>query len=356
VSVETAVENQSRSIEQLDDNNQLDNNKQLVNDKQLDNGKQLNKKNAALNVLRIVASVVVFVALFMFVLSKVSYVLRDKPNASVQDNFALLERDSVDVIFIGQSHQFCSINPDMLAGEYGINCFMLATSGQTVAMSYYAAMEAIELQHPKTIYMETGYVIHEWQVINDGMSHMFFDGMPKCKARKEAIDDLIEPENRIYYYLNLGQYHTRWSSLTEIDYQNYKNSPRGRFYSEVTVNNWPIPVVDRNETAPMTDSALEYMDKLVALCKENNVELILYTMPYNTLYFDYGVEEFLDDQRIYNGLYEYAQQNGLEYHNLFYEIDEIAFDYSHDFMDSQHTNCYGQDKITRYMVEKGYIR
>lgn len=327
----------------------VDNNSQISKDNTV-------KKASAIEVIKILVSIVVFAALFFFLLSKISYVLRDKENASVQDNFAKLEKDSVDVIFIGQSHQFCSINSEMLAEEYGINCFMLATSGQTVAMSYYAAMEAIELQHPRTIYMETAYVIHDWNVINDGMSHMFFDGMPNCKAKKASINDLIEPENRIYFYLNLGQYHSRWDELTEDDYQDYRNNPRGNFYSDHIENNWNIEVVSRDETAPMTENAQHYMDLLVELCKENGVELILYTMPYNTMYFQYEVDAFLQDQRVYNGLYQYADDNGLEYHNLFYDIDEIGFDYSKDFMDSQHANCYGQEKITRYMVEKGYIR
>lgn len=314
------------------------------------------KNNNKLNIVKIPVSVIVFVLIFLFVLNKVSYVLRDKELASVQDNFARLERDSVDVVFIGQSHQFCSINVDMLAEEYGINCFMLATSGQTIAMSYYAAMEAIELQHPDTIYLETGYVINDWNTINAAMSHMFFDGMPRCKARKEAINDLIEPEERIYFYLNLGQYHNRWSELTEADYKDYKISPRGNFHSEVISYNWEIPVVKFGEKAPMPENPQHYMDLIVQLCKENNVKLVLYTMPFNTLYQDYQVEEHLQNQRIFNGLYDYAEENGLEYYNLFYEINEIGLDFSRDFMDSQHANCYGQEKITRFMVEKGYIK
>lgn len=58
--------------------------------------------------------------------------LRDKSNGLVQDRFAQLEKDSVDLVFIGTSHQFCSIDPDIIYNEYGVESYMLATSAQTV--------------------------------------------------------------------------------------------------------------------------------------------------------------------------------------------------------------------------------
>ena len=38
-----------------------------------------------------------------------------------------------------------------------------------------------------------------------------------------------------------------------------------------------------------------------------------------------------------------------------YEIPEMNLDGMTDYKDSQHFNCYGQAKVTRYMVEKGYL-
>ncbi|MBR6664546.1 MAG: hypothetical protein IKL22_02380 [Lachnospiraceae bacterium] len=287
---------------------------------------------------------------------RISYVLREKEGTNIQDNFKQLERDSVDVVFIGSSHQFCTINPDLLYEEYGINSFMLATSAQTIPMSYYAAMEAIELQHPKAIVLEALYCTNDFRTVTPEMSHTFFDGMPRCEAGKLAIEDLIEPEEQIYYYLNLGRYHTRWKDLTEKDFMSNLDSPRGGFYSEETKYNWQIPVISKDEKEPMPEEMLKYLDMLVELCKENKVELIMYVAPFNSLYDEENTrEDLFRRQRIFNWLEDYTEEKGLRYYNLFYEIPEMNLDGMTDYKDSQHFNCYGQAKVTRYMVEKGYL-
>ena len=60
-------------------------------------------------------------------------------------------------------------------------------------------------------------------------------------------------------------------------------------------------------------------------------------------------------QRMFNYIGEYAKEHDVRYYNLFYEIPSIGLDDSTDWMDRQHLNCYGQEKFTRYMVEKGYL-
>lgn len=297
-----------------------------------------------------------FWAILIPAVFRISYVLREKEGTNIQDNFKQLEPDSVDMIFIGSSHQFCTINPDLLYEEYGINSFMLATSAQTIPMSYYAAMEAIELQHPKAIVLEALYCTNDFRTVTPEMSHTFFDGMPRCEARKLAIEDLIEPEEQIYYYLNLGRYHTRWKDLGQKDFMSNLNSPRGRYYSEETKYNWKIPVISKDEKEPMPEEMLKYLDMLVELCKENKVELIMYVAPFNSLYDEENTrEDLFRRQRIFNWLEDYTGEKGLRYYNLFYEIPEMNLDGMTDYKDSQHFNCYGQEKVTRYMAEKGYL-
>lgn len=287
---------------------------------------------------------------------RISYVLREKEGTNIQDNFKQLEPNSVDMIFIGSSHQFCTIDPDLLYEEYGINSFMLATSAQTIPMSYYAAMEAIELQHPKAIVLEALYCTNDFRTVTPEMSHTFFDGMPRCEARKLAIQDLIEPEEQIYYYLNLGRYHTRWKDLSEKDFQSNLTSPRGGYHTEEIKYNWQIPVISKDEKEPMAEEMQKYLDMLVKLCAENQVELILYVAPFNSLYDEETTrEDLFRRQRIFNWLEDYAREKELRYYNLFYEMSEINLDGMTDYKDSQHFNCYGQEKVTRYMVEKGYL-
>ena len=298
----------------------------------------------------------VFLILSTFFFSRIMYVCREKSDNWRQDNFARLSKDSIDVIFIGTSHQFCSINTDLLYDEYGINGFMLATSAQTIPMSYYAAMDAIEFNHPDANVFEVLYCTNDFRTVTPEMSHTFFDGMPLCRAKIEAITDLIEEEQRVYYYLNFGRYHNRWKDLTEEDFQSDLTSPRGTYFNDKITPNWNIPVISREEKEEMPEEMFRYLNMIVELCRENNVKMIWYVAPFNSMSDDDASRmDLFRRQRIFNQMEDYAAEQGIPYYNLFYEIDRIGFDLNKDFMDSQHLNCYGQEKLSRYMADMGYF-
>lgn len=297
-----------------------------------------------------------FVVGLVVLLNRANFVLRHKEYAGVQDMFAKLPENSVDVVFIGSSHQFCSISPEILYDEYGIESFMLATSAQTVPMSYYAAMEAIELQNPKMIVLEVCYCTNDFRTVTDEMSHCFFDGMPECRAKYLAIEDLIEEENRINYYALLGTYHTRWKELTESDFSMTQFTDRGGVYFDNVTYNSPLMVVTDGKAEPIPPEMEKYLDMMVELCKENDVELVMYVAPFNTLYDGDDETRVMEmRQRMFNYIGEYAKEKGVRYYNLFYELPQLALSGEEDWMDRQHLNCYGQEKFTRYMVQSGYF-
>ena len=299
---------------------------------------------------------ILFNALLFFTLINLNYVFRNKEYEGAQDKFKKWCPEEADIVFVGNSHQFCSINTDLLYDEYGIESFMLATSGQTVPMSYYAAMEAIELKHPKTIVFEVCYTANDFRTLK-GMDHCFFDGFPRCKARKLALEDLTEPEERLYYLFPLGMFHSRWKELSEADFKDFPISDRGSFVSDEVVDNYDPPIQDPNVKEAMPKEMEKYMEMLIDLCKANDVKLILYSAPFNGLYLyeDYAREDVLWRQSIFNYVGDFAKERGVEFHNLFYEYDKLGINNDTDWMDTQHFNRKGQEKFTRYMMESGYL-
>ncbi|MBR3469701.1 MAG: hypothetical protein IKH28_08410 [Lachnospiraceae bacterium] len=313
----------------------------------------------AKKVLRNIVLTIIFIAILCFGLFWLDRIFLLKDTGGVQLRFSSLKRDSVDTVFVGTSHLFCGIDPDILYEEYGINSFMLATSGQTLPMTYYATMEAIQYQHPKRIIFEVCYVANGLITISNEMSHYFFDGMPNCEAKKLALEELVAKEDRIYFYLPFGIYHTRWKELEKKDFLNNEVSERGGVHFDRTYNmTSDIPLVHPMETEEMPEGMEEWLEKIVALCKENQVELILCVAPYNSQYEydEYTIEDLKRSERVFNTVGDFAAERGLEWHNLFYELDEIGLDNATDWMDTQHLNQNGQAKFTRYMAEQGYVR
>lgn len=291
------------------------------------------------------------------ILSGLDFVMRNKELEGAQDNFAKWKPEHADIVFVGSSHQFCSVDTELLFYKYGIESYMLSTSAQTVPMSYYAAKEAIELASPDAICFEVSYVANDIRTL-EGMDHCFFDGFPNCKARYEALADLIEPEDRIYFLLPLGLFHSRWKELTEADFEGFPVTERGTYRKYDLYTNSDIPVLDESETAPIPEEMERYLDMMVDLCEEEGVRLILYTAPFNGLYpGDEGcTEDLYQRQRIFNQVGVYAAERGVEYYNLFHAIDELGIDNATDWADSQHFNVNGQFKMTDYLAENILIR
>lgn len=298
-----------------------------------------------------IALCVVFILILAACLLRVNYVFRDKQYAGIQEAFKKWNPQHADIVFIGNSHQFCSVDPMLIADEYNLDTFMLATSAQTIPMSYYAAMEAIELNKPDKIVLELCYVANDFMLV-DGMDRCFFDGMPMCKAKREAIKDLVPKKERIYYYLPLGLYHSRWKELDEDDFGGFDVNERGGvYYPDDCVWTTDIPLVDESEKAPMPEKMEEYLLKIFELCKNEGVELICYIAPfYTTDGSDYGVYDLLNRERIFNYATDLCQRNDVECYNLFYKIDEIGLDQKTDWKDYQHLNASGQAKFTRYLM------
>lgn len=294
------------------------------------------------------------IALFLILLG-LNHVFRIKDLDGIQDRFKAYDSKNPDIIFIGSSHQFCTVDPDLLYKEYGIDSFMLASSGQTFPVSYYAAMEAIELKKPKKIVLEIAFTSSDAKTI-PGLSYYFFDGFPNSKARKAALEDLFEKEERINYLIPIGTFHERWKELKKSDFGDFTVSKRGGYYNDRVISNGSIPLTDPSVITPMSAENEDYMDKLVEMCKKEGVELLLYVAPYNSPdNSQESIADVLNCQAIYNYVGEYAKRNDIPFMNMFYEMDNIGIDMDRDWMEQQHLNCYGQEKATRYLVDCGFL-
>ncbi len=121
--------------------------------------------------------------------------------------------------------------------------------------------------------------------------------------------------------------------------------------------NLEIPVVDEDDLYPVPGEMERYLRMMIDLCEEEDVKLILYVAPFNGQFpgEEGSIEDLKIRERIFNHVGAIAKECGVEYHNLFYELDELGIDNETDWADSQHFNCLGQVKMTRYMMDNGYL-
>lgn len=309
----------------------------------------------AFRILRGVLLTAMFLFLLHFSLRYLGHVLFPRGHRVMDDGkdwgqdygqyyFSRARRDSFDTVFIGSSHQYCSIDPNLLNREYGQNCILLTSSSMGLQLAYYAVMEAVELQHPKMIVLEcyeTARVMPEMgPVVME--KHYFLDDMPNwLKTKWHCVRSIGDPP--YLYYYPITAMHSYVFDRGMEDFRLPPKLPEGECYCyhyDVTtpLERWEI--IPAEESWPLAEYSEKWLRDIAALCRKNDIELILYIAPFSAPPWA---------QVIFNGLETFAQSENLKYFNLMSKIDEIGLDVRTDYNDSEHLNCRGQEKLTRYL-------
>lgn len=251
---------------------------------------------------------------------------------------------------------YCSINPIVLEKKYGISAYVLATQQQPVKASYYYMLQALKNQSPKVFIFETFMVNWDKKNLTDAIIADATEPLPMSLNKLQMIADLTKGrEPKVPYFLTLFKYHDRWKELQRQDFtferKEMSDATKGYVYLEdatpVTKNLFDQPPVIND----ICSEDLEYLEKMVALCRENNIQLIL-------LYAPFSMDEFY-----YNTCYtveHFADEHELDFINGYELITTIDFDFDKDFYDVGHMNCNGSSKLTEYvgnyLIDRGYLQ
>lgn len=283
----------------------------------------------------------VFAAVFLFF----SGVLRFKAGGEIDmvHSFYSLERDTVDVLALGSSHMYYSFQPNLLWEEYGMTSYALGSPSQSFVMSYFLLKEALNYQKPKVVLMESYYIFSEKPYKSEEILRMAFDGMKYGEVKKEAVETLfpkLSLKEKVSWYIPFFKYHGRWEKLKAYDFHSKPYLRGGKLDTRVYQNkNMGLNVTERE----IPDICLEYLNKIINLCKENGIELIVYATPYATSAAAY--EERMGPML---ALEKYLEEIGIPF--LFLQKSGVAgLDYGTDFCDWAHLNLNGQKKVTSYL-------
>ncbi|MCF0133282.1 MAG: hypothetical protein HUJ72_05405 [Blautia sp.] len=277
------------------------------------------------------------------------------PSTTTTKKFYDLEPDSVDVLFMGSSRSASTFIPQELYNNYGIRSYNLGTQAQSVVVTYYWLKEALRTQTPKAVVMES-YMLFEYRPDNalnseEPKIRAALDNMQWGGVKQEAIHQislLDEEQDEISYYLPYIRYHSRWTDLGEDDFdyiqmeQNMGLMGYSLLDGKAKTEYEPLnaeKAEDPEEKEEFHPLMIDYFSRIVQLCKEQNIQLILVTIPY-------------EDPELgrYNTLKEYTDRNEIDYYdfNTPELYTELGMEYGEDMEDSKHCNYQGARKLTNW--------
>lgn len=137
-----------------------------------------------------------------------------------QCDFYEMERDSVDVLFLGSSQSGAAFNPQNLYDEYNITSYNLSSNQQSLWGSYYWLKEAVQYQTPQVVILDC-YNLWFDKKKDEVMTRNAFDNMRLGAVKLEGIDAVCnfdESQSMFSYLLTNIRYHERWTELDEMDF------------------------------------------------------------------------------------------------------------------------------------------
>ena len=257
------------------------------------------------------------------------------------------ENSSHDIIFVGDCEVYENFSPVRLWENYGTTSFIRGSAQQLIWQSYYLLEETLKYETPKIVVFNVLSMKYN-EPQKETYNRMTLDGMKLSMTKINSIKaSMTKDEHLIEYIFPLLRFHSRWDDLSKDDFQ-YMFSKKKLFHNGyyMRVDSRPVKTVPKGKKLPdytFGDNAYYYLNKMVNLCKKNNIELVLVKAP--TLY-PYWYGEW-DEQ-----MEKYAEENNLLYVNFLDKAEEIGIDYQTDTYDGGlHLNLSGAEKLTDYFAD-----
>lgn len=261
--------------------------------------------------------------------------------------------NTFDVVGIGSSHMYCTLNPLHLYEQTGLRSYVLATQQQPPMASLYYAKEALKTQKPDVLVIEALMFSLHTEKASESVAHDAIDPFPNTLNKLLMIHRMNQVDGKENYYFNIMKYHNRWKELSagdfDFSYREKTDPYRGLvFLTKAGESTFTTVSYDDTEPAVLRAENRNILLELKALAEENNTKLLLFFAPFTQS----------DTQKgLFKALHVFAEENGIETLDLNLPQEGVAFDPATDFFDEGHLNVFGSEKATeylgRYLLEGG---
>lgn len=297
----------------------------------------------------------IFITILILVITALTplYIIKSEHRGKLIEGLYNHTGDAYDVLLMGGSHMNSGIDPNVLWYNYGITSFNYATGGQSIDVTYYLLKEALKNHRPTVVVVDAYYLSRSAEYGEKGYISNALDNMRFSMNKLEAIEKCTPLSDMLSYLLPFLKYHYRTYELTERDfhYDSAEEYYAKGFESGVDRYGKDDSTADQTSDTvsgkvDLPPKALEYLYKIINLCKENNIKLVLVNTP-----SDYNIEKGSNDwvqqpAEMFNKVAEIAKENNIAFINYNDRMDKIGFDFKNDMENAGHLNVWGAYKVT----------
>ncbi len=303
------------------------------------------------NHLKTVRSVTAGSAVLLLLLTLATLLLQPKYMTDLVEGSMISqyyrEAGGHDVIFVGDCEVYANFTPMEMYRQAGITAYVRGSSQQLIWQSYYILEETFQYEIPQVVVLNVNAMRYD-EPVSEAYNRLTIDKMRWSSAKVGIIlASMTEEESFLSYVFPILRYHSRFDELTAEDFtylfQVKDNTWNGHLMNKEINPVGTLPTKRILSSYDFGDICWEYLDKILQLCQDNGVELVLIKAP--SLY-PYWYDEY-DAQ-----IEQYAADNGLDFYNFLDVTEEIGIDYTQDTYDAGlHLNLTGATKLSTYFAE-----
>ena len=175
------------------------------------------------SVKRIVKIISLLVAVIITALFMQQYILLHYDSNRLRlDGFYLEEKDTVDIALIGSSEVYASFAPGMAYDKFGFTSYDYATASCTPTAAITQVKEVMDNQSPKMILMEVNAFLYgadkdgqDLNAFKESSIRNYIDNIPMNDNKKAFLDEYVDKDLHIEYYLPIIKYHSAWNDYPD---------------------------------------------------------------------------------------------------------------------------------------------
>lgn len=268
--------------------------------------------------------------------------------------FYALEKDSIDVVFLGTSITFSSFMPMEAWKQYGYTTYNYCTNLQFEGSMVYSLREICKTQSPQLIVIDVAPFINQHWVTSEDWPDQKRDtyikyNLDSMRYSAERTALAIRINNAIgggvrtlfHYLFDIEHYHDR----TPVPEQwNNAVNDIGRGYEHISGNviDEAALVADDGSEMPLGEPHEGYFQELMAEADTLNAQIIYYCAPVNFNNIESVARK--------NYIKRIVQETGHTFWDLSGESAAIGLDLQQDFYDVNHFDALGAEKVTNFLA------
>lgn len=273
---------------------------------------------------------------------------------------------NIDIVFLGSSHAYRSFDPENFDMKLKCNTFNLGSSNQSAIESYFALKETLRCYKPKLIVLENYWVLYEkYESFN--AATCIYDYLKNSPVKFDMLINAFTPDQYLKAIFLSVRYHNNYKDIQIIkenvankivdkDQLTTKKSKTEEVYkAKGYVANKNVATFKQlneenffknNAPGEWDEKRFLYLNKIIKLCKEKNVPLVLITAPLPPT----TMKIVKNYDIIHKKFNDIANQYNIDYIDYNLINRDLEFLSDKDFKDDHHLNVEGANIMNQHLV------